>query len=157
MAQGVQPLPDGGYSLGLEPEERELLRGLAAELEELVASEDPAVARLFPAAYRDDPQADEEYRRLVRQSLVSGRLQALATLRRTGTGGLSQGEAEAWCGALNDLRLVLGERLGVSEELYERGIDPGHPNAVELSVYGWLTWLQASFVDALASRLPTTE
>jgi len=52
---------------------------------------------------------------------------------------------------------VLGERLGVTEELYDRGIDPRHPDAVELSVYGWLTWLQASFVDALASRLPTTE
>jgi len=74
VAHGVQPLPDGRYAVDLEPEERELLRGLAAELEELVASEDPAVARLFPAAYRDDPKADEEYRRLVRQSLVSGRL-----------------------------------------------------------------------------------
>ena len=157
MAHGVQPLPDGRYAVDLEPEERALLRGLAAELEELVASEDPAVARLFPAAYRDDPKADEEYRRLVRQSLVSGRLEALATLRAARTANLTEAEAEAWCGALNDLRLVLGERLGVTEELYDRGIDPRHPDAVELSVYGWLTWLQASFVDALASRLPTTE
>ena len=90
MAHGVQPLPDGRYAVDLEPEERELLRGLAAELEELVASEDPAVARLFPAAYRDDPKADEEYRRLVRQSLVSGRLEALATLRAARTASLTE-------------------------------------------------------------------
>ena len=55
---------------------------------------------------------------------------------------------------LNDLRLVLGARLGVTDELYERGIDLDDPRAVELSVYGWLTWLQAGLVDALASRIP---
>jgi uncharacterized protein DUF2017 len=155
MAHGVQPLPDGSYALGLQPEERELLRGLAAELEQLVAAEDTAVERLFPPAYRDDPQADEEYRQLVHRTLAFERLKALRTFQAcAGAVSLTQEVAEAWCTVLNDLRLVLGERLGVTEELSEDGIDLDHPNAVELSVYGWLTWLQASLVDALASRLP---
>ena len=154
MAHGVQPLPSGSYAVELEPHETELLRGLATELETLVAAEDPAVARLFPSAYRDDPEAEREYRSLVHRSLVSGRLEALHVLRTSaGAESLSPDEAEAWCTALNDLRLVLGERLGVTEELYERGIEPDDPAAFELSVYGWLTWLQASVVDALASRL----
>jgi len=153
VTHGVQPLPDGSYALELEPHETELLRSLAAELEALVETEDAVVARLFPSAYRDDPEAEREYHRLVRHTLVSGRLEALHVLRtRAGAGLLSHSDAEACCSALNDLRLVLGERLGVTEELYERGIESAHPDAFQLSVYGWLTWLQASLVDALASR-----
>ena len=54
------------------------------------------------------------------------------------------------CGALNDLRLVLGERLGVTEDVYERDVDPRVP---ELAVYDWLTWLHGSIVEVLAARL----
>ncbi len=154
LRHGIQALQDGGYRVRLERRERELLDLLAAELEQLVTSDDPAVARLFPAAYRDDPAADEEYRRLTRSSLADGRLRALRTLRETSSADeLDEAAADAWCVALNDLRLVLGERLGVTEELYESGIDERDPRAPELAFYGWLTWLQASLVDALASRL----
>ncbi len=48
---------------------------------------------------------------------------------------------------------MLGERLGVTEDLYTDGIDPGDPRAPELALYGWLTWLQGELVEALASRL----
>ena len=154
MRHGVRAQRDGTYRVHLGREERELLDFLATELLELVAADDDAVARLFPAAYRDDPDAEEEYRRLTRESLVDGRVGALETIRRTATAEqLTQGEADAWLGALNDLRLVLGERLGVTEDLYEDGIDPQDPRAAQLSVYGWLTWLQAELIDALASRL----
>ena len=54
---------------------------------------------------------------------------------------------------MNDLRLVLGERLGVAQDLYENGMDLDDPHAVELSIYGWLTWLQGTVVDALAADL----
>jgi hypothetical protein len=66
---------------------------------------------------------------------------------------LDHAQVEAWCGALNDARLVLGERLGVTEELYEAGIDRRDPRAPELALYSWLTWLQGEIVEALASRL----
>lgn len=154
LAHGVQPLRDGGYRLRLEQHERELLNVLAGELEEQVRADDVSVARLFPSAYEDDPAADDDYRRLTRGSLTDGRLRALRTLRETCTAErLEQQEADAWCTALNDLRLVLGERIGVTEDLYERPIDRRDPHAPELAIYGWLTWLQSTLVDALSSRL----
>ena len=151
----VRLLRDGGYRIGLAGREREILRGLCTELRALIEADDEAVARLFPAAYRDDAPASAEYDRLVRDGLAAGRLEALGTVERTiDADRLDEDELAAWCGALNDLRLVLGERLAVTEDLYEEGIDPRDPRAPELALYGWLTWLQGSVVEALASRLP---
>jgi hypothetical protein len=150
----VRALPDGGYRLDLGAAERELLLDLCADLGTLIESQDDAVGRLFPAAFRDDPEASAEYDRLVRGELVSGRLNALGTVKATiDAERLDEPQLEAWCGTLNDLRLVLGERLGVTEDTYERDLDPRDPRAPELAVFGWLTWLQGSAVEALASRL----
>jgi len=135
-------------------DERGLLGSLAAELREAIEADDAAVARLYPPAHRDDDGANAEYERLTRGELTAGRVGALRTLEATcHETELSEADANAWCGALNDLRLVLGERLGVTEELYEVGIDPGDPRAPELALYGWLTWLQGELVESLASRL----
>ena len=153
MATGVFARADGSYAVELDDGERALLRRLAVELDELVAADDETVGRLFPAAHRDDPAAEREYRKLAGESLVSGRLDALREFVVTvGERVLDQGQAEVWCGVLNDLRLVLGERLGVTEELYEQPLDLDDPRVVELSLYGWLTWIQSELVDALASR-----
>jgi hypothetical protein len=150
----VRPLRKGGYRLELGAFEREALRSLVVELRDLIQTEDGSVARLFPDAYRDDPAASEEFDRLVRGELTSGRLAALLTVEATlEADRLDEEQLSAWCGALNDLRLVLGERLGVTEDLYETGIDPRDPRAQELALYGWLTWLQGNVVEALASRL----
>ena len=90
-----------------------------------------------------------------RSGRVSGRLLAMRAVQAPAADVvLAEEDANAWCGALNDLRLVLGDRLGVTEDLYEDGIDPDDPRATELALYGWLTWLQGELVEALASRLP---
>jgi hypothetical protein len=150
----VRPLADGGYALALADDERAVLRRLSGELRELVEADDPAVARLFPAAFRDDPEAAADFDRLVREGLVSGRVAALATLDRTaGAERLDHQELEAWCGALNDMRLVLGEKVSVTEDLYERTIDPLDPRAPDLALYGWLSWLQSEIVDVLSAEL----
>ncbi len=150
----VTPLRDGGYRLRLGTAERDALHGLCDELRELIEADDAAVARLYPAAYRDDERASEDYDQLVRSGLTSGRLEGLRTVSATVEADrLDHEQLEAWCSALNDLRLVLGERLGVTEDLYARGIDPRDPRAEQLGLYAWLTWLQGAAVDALASRL----
>jgi hypothetical protein len=151
---GVRPLRSGGYRVRLGEDERALLRSLAGELREAVEASEDSVTRLFPPAFLDDDRSNAEYARMTRGELVSGRLESLRTLQSTaGDGELSERAANSWCGALNDLRLVLGERLGVTEDLYEDGIDPDDPRAPELALYGWLTWLQGEVIEALSSRL----
>jgi Domain of unknown function (DUF2017) len=66
---------------------------------------------------------------------------------------LSVEELEGWLTALNDLRLVLGTRLDVTEDQFVDGFDPLGPNAHGLAVYAFLTWLQESAVEAAASAL----
>ena len=61
---------------------------------------------------------DEQYRSLVRDQLIDGRWRAAATMRETlRNDTLTANEADAWLRALNDLRLVLGTRLDVTEDL----------------------------------------
>ena len=54
---------------------------------------------------------------------------------------------QAWLGVLNDTRLVLGTRLGVTED--ERELNPADPQAGAYAMYQWLTWLQGDLVEAL--------
>ncbi len=139
------------YRLPLDPPERKLLRELLEELRELIEQDDPDAARLFPSAYRDDPEAAAEYDRLMRGELATGRLAALRIVERTlGAKTVDGAELEAWVGVLNDLRLVLGERLAVNEELDLERLARREPR---YAVYAWLTWLQATMIDALASQL----
>ena len=146
----VRPLPEGRYRLALGQHERELLRSLCAELRALIESDHRDVARLFPAAFRDDADASADYDRLVRDELVGGRLSALDTVDQTlAADRLDQEQTEAWCGALNDLRLVLGERLGIEEDV---ALEPLARRDPQYALYAWLTWLHGSAVEALASR-----
>ena len=142
--------PAGGVRLNFEEQELLLLRELLAELEVLLEDpDDPAVRRLFPPAH-DDLESEEQYRSLVRGQLVGGRAEALATVRETlGHETLSPKEADAWLRALNDLRLVLGTRLDVTEDIEFEDLDPLEPRGRDLVVYAYLSWLQEELVEAL--------
>lgn len=128
--------------VGLDPEAR--------------PSDDPALARLFPDAFLDDPEAAGEFRRFTERSLRDLKSAqahtALDTLRRSGEKvTLSADEAGAWLGALNDLRLALGTRLGVTEEGMDElaALPDDDPRAAMFHVYDWLTYLQESLVQSL--------
>jgi hypothetical protein len=142
--------PTGGVRLNFDEQERLLLGELLAELEGLLEDpDDPAMRRLFPPAH-DDPESEEQYRSLVRGQLLGGRAEALATVRRTlGRETLSSKEADAWLRAFNDLRLVLGTRLDVTEDIEFEGLDPRDPRGRDLAVYAYLSWLQEELVEAL--------
>ena len=148
----IERTQEGELSLRLPRAERELLRRLPAELRELLeaAPDDPSLRRLFPPAYEDD--ADEgEYRRLMRSDLVEGRRHALRVLEETvDHHRLNADEAQAWLMGLNDLRLVLGTRLYVSEETFLYGFDPRDPRAPELALYAYLSGLQEELVAAIS-------
>jgi Domain of unknown function (DUF2017) len=145
---------DGAYRVRLPESERELLRAVAAELRFMLAEHrgDPSLRRLFPPAH-EDAEREEEYRGLVRDQLLTGRQRALATLDETvDRETLTSEEAEAWLTALNDARLMLGTRLDVTEETDFGAVDPEDPDAQDVAVYAYLTWLQGELVEAVAGR-----
>jgi hypothetical protein len=125
---------------------------------------DPAVARLFPDGYRDDPEAAAELRSLTEGSLRSHKLQALTAMIDSlpldgGEVQLDLEAGEAWLLALNDARLVIGTRLDLTDETdltaepapRESGEAP-EPQAIALDVYRFLTYLQETLVVALQSE-----
>ena len=151
----IQRDRNGGYLLRLPPEERELLRSLPAQLREVMQTDDPSLRRLFPPAYPDDREADDEFRRLMREELLEGKLAALLVVEETaGADRLSDAQLEAWLGALESLRLFLGTQLDITEESYEQDLDPENPAAPALALYGYLSWLQEEAVAALSASLP---
>jgi hypothetical protein len=116
---------------------------------------DPARARLFPDAYEDRAEA-AAFRDLVGDELRTAKLDALGTVAATlGPAGrvereLSLDEAEAWLRALTDLRLTIGARLKVTEEMMAAEVDLDAPDALALSTLHWLGWLQESLLEQIA-------
>jgi hypothetical protein len=146
----------GGYRLRLPREERELLASLPRQLREVLHAEepDPALRRLFPPAYADDTEADDEYRRLMRAELMEGKLAALRVVEETAYAEhLTGDDLEGWLGAIESLRLYLGTQLDVTEDSYENALDPNDPAAPALALYGYLSWLQEQAVEALSAGL----
>ena len=145
----------GTYDIQLPEPERTLLGNLVDQLRELLSesTDDPTVRRLFPTAYNEDPERDREYHQLVRDELLERRLATLATVEATlAEPELSEEQLSAWLGAINDLRLVLGTRLDVSEDLLD--VDADDPEAPAYAVYEYLGFLLSEVVDALAEGLP---
>ncbi len=150
----IERAGDGLYALRLPEEERALLRFLPAELRSLLeaAPDDPGLRRLFPPAY-DDEQDEAAYRELMGNELLDGRRHALEVLAETANAERLTGEqAQAWLTALNDLRLVLGTRLEVSDESLLEGLAEDDPRAPELALYAYLSWLQEQLVEALSAE-----
>lgn len=125
---------------------------------------DPALARLLPDAYADDPQAAAEYRRFTERDLVAGKQSNIRTLLGTLSAALDENRGggdgdwcrirldpealRAWLYALNDLRLALGSRLqiedGYEEQIAELPVDD--PRLPHFALYEWLTGLQDALV-----------
>jgi len=122
--------------------------------------EDPAVRRLLPDAYRDDPEAAAEFRRYTDLTLrdemaadiavVRADLLSLSTAPHQLT--LADESVEAWLRVLNRLRLVLAVRLGIEtahdQDVLEY-IDPADPRAEPFMLYEWIGYLLGSVLRAL--------
>lgn len=146
----------GGVKVRIAKEERGVLRGLPTQLRQLMddAPDDPAVLRLFPPAYRDRPEHEREYRRLMGDDLRERRLAALAAMEDTVDADvLTEEQASGWLRALNDLRLVLGTRLDVQDDTFDHELDESDPRAPALALYGYLSVLEEELVEALAENV----
>jgi len=159
LADG-EPLPPPAGGTAAVPTDAELsaLTGLGTDIgtdfgdeADPLAPSDPALARLLPDAYRDDDRAAGEFRRLTESSLrrdkVSSAERLLAALPADGAGEvrLDPETTESWLATINDVRLALGTRLEVTEEMAEP--DPEDPDAPAYVVYLWLTELQGVLIE----------
>ncbi|WP_165986521.1 DUF2017 domain-containing protein [Streptomyces sp. YIM 98790] len=189
----------GGAAIALDPMEVSILRSLAMQLLELIgpgeepengsgdpldalfaegpseAPDDPALARLFPDAYRGPGEAEQdadgkersaEFRRFTEGELRSRkRADSLALVRTLDAAAadaddagvvltLNPEESRQWLGALNDLRLAIAVRLdiddeGRADELFE--LPDEHPAKPLVMAYLWLGALQESLLETLLS------
>ena len=123
---------------------------------------DPALDRIFPTANRQDEQAAAEFRRLTEETLRTRKTSNLDTALAALSGvedqrvTLDREQAVALVVALTDVRLVLGERLGLKQdddlELLEEEVSSlpeDDPAVYALAVYDFLTWLQETLAKAL--------
>lgn len=144
---------DDGYSVHLNEDARRWLVAMADQLEALLTSDSNDTRRLFPTAYPDDPELDAGYQILARDELIDGRKEAIDLLRQSANADVVTGEElTAWMGIVNDLRLVLGTRLDVSED--DANIDFDDPNIDAYLAYHELGLVLSEIVDALSSTLP---
>jgi len=170
---------DNAYLANFTEAEREVLVNLTEQIIELLAervdhhNDDPLAAmvgisahdtppddevllRLLPNAYADQVDASE-FRRYT-ESTLRQKKQAHAMAMRMhlkaavdGVVELDHDSANAWLGAMNDVRLALGVRLNVEENTHQELelLAPDGPMRGVYAVYSWLGWLQESLIDAL--------
>jgi hypothetical protein len=144
----------GRFTVSLGTGERELLAELCRQSRELLEEEDPSsdpsIARLFPAAYKDDPLRSLEFETNLGDSPRAGKLAAIETLERTiEASELTEEELLVWMGAVNDFRLLLGTRIEITEESTESDYPEENPNHEAFQAYVYLTWLQDRMLRAL--------
>jgi hypothetical protein len=167
------------YVANFSPSESEVLINLVEQMLELLGertdnhSDDPLAAmvgitshdsppddevllRLLPNAYADQVDASE-FRRYTELDLRAKKSAHAMTMRMDlkdspdGIIEVDHESANAWLGAMNDIRLALGVRLKVQENSHEELeiLAPDDPMRGVYAVYSWLGWIQESLIQAL--------
>lgn len=118
--------------------------------------DDDVLLRLLPNAYADQVDASE-FRRYTEATLRAKKTANAMSMRMDlksspdGCVEVDHEGANAWLGAMNDIRLALGVRLNVQEKSREdlEILGPDDPLRGVYAVYSWLGWLQESLILAL--------
>ena len=127
--------------------------------------EDPAIRRLFPIANRTDDEAAAEFARLseagLRQRKRDNLLAAVEMLEHGDAIELTSSQAHTFLVALTDIRVVLGERMGLRTDTDAALLDvtaaslgEDDPRLHFILVYDFLTWLQETLATALLHTVP---
>jgi hypothetical protein len=177
--EGVKRHGDHSYVAQFADSEKEVLLNLCEQIIELLAErtdhgnddplaamvgitshdsppEDDVLHRLLPNAYADSVDSSE-FRRYTESTLRAKKQEHAVVMRihlkssEDGTVDLDHDNANAWLGAINDIRLALGVRLKVESNSNEHLeiLAPDDPLRGVYAVYTWLGWLQESLLSAL--------
>ena len=148
LRPGVAGLGGSGWGVSVSAEDQ-----LSHPSADGPQERDPALERLLPTAHREGEQIAAEFRRLTEQGLrarksanLSAAIAALASVEEQRV-ELAHDQAVAMVVALTDVRLVLGERLGLRAdddlgflEDQVAGLEDDDPAVYALAVYDFLTW-----------------
>ncbi|HEU5224151.1 MAG TPA: DUF2017 family protein [Candidatus Lumbricidophila sp.] len=168
-----------GVSLRFQAAEAALLSDLADQVDSMLllgSPDDPALARLLPNAYPDDAEAQRDYARYTRSSLIESKRAAAQQVRdatapvgeRVSTRSdasaavipdgdadaadadvvveLDESDAWVWLTFLTDLRLILNERVGAIEESTP---EQDQRDDYLSAAYDWAGYLQGSMLEVL--------
>ena len=144
------------FTVRLSPGVRGLLIELCQQSRALLEAEDPssdpAVSRLFPPAYPDDPLQNLEFETNLGAAPRSGKLEALDIVERTANAStLTEDELLAWIGVVNDLRLVLGTRIEITEEATDEDFSADDPRHETYRVYQFLGFLLQELLEGIGA------
>lgn len=127
---------------------------------------DPALDRLLPTAHRGDDQIAAEFRRLTEEGLRQRKSANLdvAIERVAAASGdkvvLDESQAPPFLMALTDVRLLLGERMGMRTEEDAAALHDAletmaddDPLGYALAWYDFLTWLQETLTHAVMGEV----
>ena len=177
--EGFKRHGDHSYVATFAESEKEVLLNLCEQIIELLAErqdhghddplaamvgitshdsppEDEVLHRLLPNAYADQVDASE-FRRYTEATLRQKKQAHAISMRihlessEDGVVDLDHDNANAWLGAINDIRLALGVRLKVENNSNEELelLAPDDPLRGVYAVYTWLGWLQETLLSAL--------
>jgi hypothetical protein len=153
------PAPAPGEATDLFDDLEKMFNETSADPPEM--PDDPVLARLLPDAYTGDPEAAGEFRKYTESSLREAKKYFAQTVLETlppkgGRVKLNADQARDWLRALNDVRLMFGVRLNVTEDFEDQlaTLDPKDPRAAAFEVYGWLGAVQESLVRAIMRLSP---
>ncbi|MFI7581446.1 DUF2017 domain-containing protein [Kocuria sp. M1N1S27] len=184
MAQGFRSTRKG-ITARFEDAEKELLQKLFADVAQALAPEEPvsedslermlgvsggasvpddsALRRLLPDGSLD-PERAAEFRRYTERGLREAKMGVLkqaALALEAQPVRLAPEDAQAFGQALNDVRLVLADRLGIQDEAdAERVGRYDDWSAIEdvetymSLLYNFVSWLQETLMEALLHDLP---
>lgn len=120
--------PTAGHEPAVEPDGSGWSGIVLPTLTDGAPPMDPAVRRLLPDASRSDPEVAAEFRRLTQDELRRSKHRRLLALARTfGARGdelvVLTDEVDDFLAACTDVRLVLGERLGIRTDADAAALD----------------------------------
>lgn len=156
-----------GYEARLTSIERAIVARAIADVSQLfdvAAADDPALARLLPAA-SDDPELAAAMRDLTHSAIREAKTERLravwSDLQTSGSAVVVPLErAMDWAGALTDVRLVLAQRLGIEEAEDAENLEvvastsPDEVTRAMASLYVALSWLQESLLSVMLESTP---